>query len=99
MATDKQFIDEFLEGLFEARVYPMMGDYVLYCREKSVGCICDNHVFIKVTPVSKKMLEGFPMAPPYLGAKPRFVVDGVEKGFLQEVLFAVADGLLAPKKK
>ena len=99
MATDKNFINEFLEGLLEVRVYPMMGEYVLYCREKVVGSICDNRLFIKVTPVSQKLLNGFPTVPPYLGAKPCFLVETTDKAFLQDLLFAVADGLPARKKK
>ena len=99
MATDKNFINEFLDGLLEVRVYPMMGEYVLYCREKVVGSICDNRLFIKVTPVSQKLLNDFPMAPPYLGAKPCFLVETADKAFLQNLLFAVADGLPARKKK
>ncbi|MDE7158958.1 MAG: TfoX/Sxy family protein [Clostridiales bacterium] len=99
MATDKNFVNEFLDGLFEVRVYPMMGEYVLYCRDKVVGSICDNRLFIKVTPVSQKLLKDFPMEPPYLGAKPHFLVETTDKSFLQDLLFAVADGLPAPKKK
>ena len=47
MATDKQFVNGFLEGLLEVRVRPMMGEFVLYCREKSVGSICDTASIIK----------------------------------------------------
>jgi TfoX/Sxy family transcriptional regulator of competence genes len=99
MATEKKFIEEFLAGLFEVRVHPMMGEYVLYCRDKSVGCICENQVFVKITPQSKRYLEGAPEVPPYLGAKPRYLVENLDKSFLQELLLAVADGLSAPKKK
>ena len=33
MATSKEFIEKFLEGLelYGVRVYPMMGEYVVYC--------------------------------------------------------------------
>ncbi len=99
MATEKKFIEIFSEGLFDVRVYPMMGDYVLYCREKAVGCICDNRVFIKITPVSKQYLDGAPEIPPYAGAKPRYLVENPDKAFLQELLYAVADGLPAPKPR
>lgn len=99
MATDKAFLQELLAGLSDVRVYPMMGEYVLYCKEKSVGCVCDNTLFVKITPASKARLDGAPEVPPYLGAKPRYVVTSCEKPFLQELLEAVADGLPAPKKK
>ncbi len=99
MPTDKAFIDEFLFGLEEVRVYKMMGDYVLYCKEKAIGCICDNRIFVKITPASKRLLAGAEEAAPYVGAKPRFVVESRDKNFLRELFFAVADGLPALKKK
>lgn len=99
MASDKEFLQGFLLGLTDVRLYPMMGDYVLYCRERAVGCICDNTVFVKVTPASRKMLADAPMRPPYAGAKPRFVVTSCDKEFLQELFDAVASETPAPKKK
>lgn len=100
MATTKETALALVEGLREVRLYPMMGDYVLYCREKAVGCICDGKVFIKITPVSSLMLgENSPREIPYAGAQPRFVVNADDKAALQELLFAVADALPAPKKK
>ena len=99
MATERSFIEEFLLGLVDVRVHRMMGEYVLYCREKSVGCICDNRVYIKITPQSKRYLDGCAEVPPYLGAKPRYLVEKTDKEWMQEMLFAVADGLSAPKPK
>ena len=99
MATEKQFIEEFLEGLWEVRVRPMMGEYVLYCREKVVGYVCDDRLFVKITPASAEMLADAPKAPPYAGAKPYYLVESRDKAFLQRLLFAVADSLPAPRKK
>ena len=100
MATEKQVIEEFLEGLWEVRVHPMMGEYVVYCREKVVGSVCDNLLYVKITPSSERLLTplGTPRVPPYAGAKPCFQVTGAEKGFIQELLVAVADDI-PPKKK
>ena len=99
--TDKAFAESLVEGLWEVRLRPMMGEYVLYCREKVVGDICDNALFIKITPTSKKYLEplGTPIQPPYEGAKPYYRVETTDKHFLQELLFAVADALPLPKKR
>ncbi len=99
MATEKAFVEELVVGLQDVRVYPMMGEYVLYCKEKAIGCICDNKIYVKITPVSKSMLEGAPTEPPYQGAKERFVVLSREKEFLQELFTALADSLPAPKKR
>lgn len=99
MATRKETIENFLEGLFSVRVYPMMGEYVVYCMDKSVGCICDDNLFVKITPSSRKVLDGAPELPPYAGAKPRFLVQNTDKAFLQSLLLGVADDLPQPKKK
>ena len=101
MATSKEFIEHFLEGLelYGVRVYPMMGDYVVYCDDKTVGCICDDHLFVKITPASGKLLAGAPELPPYAGAKPRYLVENGDKEFLIKLLQEVAAGLPAPKKR
>ena len=99
MATDKNFLEELLKGLHDVRVHPMMGEYVLYCNEKSIGCICDNTLFVKITRESSAYLAGAPELPPYLGAKPRYVVESRNKAFLQELFEKTAEGLPAPKKK
>ena len=100
MATSKETALALVEGLREVRLYPMMGEYVLYCREKAVGCICNGKIFVKITPVSSALLgENAPQESPYDGAKPRYIVSADDKAALQELLFAVADGLPAPKKK
>ena len=46
MATEKERVMEILEGLSEVRAYPTMGDFVVYCRERAVGCICDGNLFV-----------------------------------------------------
>ncbi len=101
MATSKEFIEKFLEGLelYGIRVYPMMGEYVVYCNDKTVGCICDNRLFVKITPASGRFLTGAPELPPYAGAKPRYLVENTDKEFLIKLLKEVAAGLPAPKKR
>ena len=102
MATDKQVIEEFLEGLWEVRVHSMMGEYVVYCREKAVGSVCDNMLYVKITPASVSMLTplAVPRIPPYVGAKPCFQIQIAEmrKEFIQQLLIAVSNEIL-PKKK
>lgn len=99
MATDKQFAEEIIEGLWEVRIRPMMGEYVLYCREKVVGGIYDNRLLVKPVPEAEASLPNARYELPYIGAKPMLLVESYEKAFLQELLFAVADALPAPKKK
>ncbi|MDE6676374.1 MAG: TfoX/Sxy family protein [Clostridia bacterium] len=99
MATEKQFVQTLIDGLFEVRIRPMMGEYVLYCREKVVGGIYDNRLLIKPVPKAQEIMPNARYELPYVGAKPMLRVENYDKAFLQELLFAVADGLPAPKKK
>lgn len=74
MATSEStvgFILEQLNGLVDIRVRKMFGEYALYYRDKVVGLICDDTLFLKITDGGRQMLkdaykEGFP----YPGAKP-----------------------------
>lgn len=102
MATDQGYIEYFLEGLegADVRVRPMMGEYVVYCKDKVVGDVCDNKLFVKITPVSRSILGNAPELPPYEGAKPYFFVEDTDdKEFLRKLFSEVADGLPASKKK
>ena len=101
MATPREYIENFLEGLelFGVRVRPMMGDYVVYCNDKTVGSICDGRLFVKITPASRKLLEGAPALPPYEGARPSYLVEYGDKQFLAELLQAVAAELPNSKRK
>ena len=100
MATSREYIECFLEGLelFGVRVRPMMGDYVVYCNDKTVGCICDARLFVKITPASRKLLEGAPELPPYEGASPRYLVENGDKQFLADLLQTIA-AEVKPKRK
>ncbi len=101
MATSKEYINGFLQflELNGVRVYPMMGDYVVYCNDRAVGCVCDNRLFVKITPASRKLLAGAPELPPYAGAKPRYLVENDDKQFLAKLLQAVSADVPAPKKR
>ena len=100
MATPHDYIESFLEGLepYGVRVRPMMGDYVVYCNDRAVGCICDGRLFVKITPASRQMLDGALQLPPYEGAGLRYLVESGDKQFLAKLLQAVA-GEVAPKRK
>ena len=101
MATSKAYIENFLEGLESAgvRVRPMMGDYVVYCNDISVGCICDERLFVKMTPASDRLLEGAPALPPYEGAGLRYLVLNGDKEFLAKLLQAVSCEVPSKKRK
>lgn len=89
MATSKEFINNFLEKTegIPLRVRPMMGEYLLYYREKLLGDICDNKVLLKITPSSRQMLPDAEKMLPYVGAtNPMIYFENFEDIALFEVL-------------
>jgi len=77
----------------------MFGEYALYVDEKVVAFVCDNSVFLKPCVPTKALTEGFPVAPPYPGAKDYSVIDEFldEPHRLQQLLLVTASAL--PKSK
>lgn len=103
MATSKDFLDYILEQLSdlpEVRARSMMGEYLLYYRDKLVGDICDNRLLLKPVPAAVELLPGAPMEPPYAGAKPMLLVEDVDdRETLRAVLEAMWPQLPEPKKR
>lgn len=103
MSSSNGYLNYILEQLSEADEIShraMMGEYILYCREKVIGGIYDNRFLIKPTEHAKKMMPKAAYELPYEGAKEMLLVDNVEdKAFLAQLVNGVADELPAPKKK
>ena len=97
-----QYVLEQLSGLPVA-LRKMFGEYALYCDGKIVGLLCDDRLFLKITPVGTKLLgRRYAEGPPYPGAKPYALVDesfveDPEK--LRALARATADALPEPKPK
>ena len=100
MASSKEFVQSIVAlGGENCRVRPMMGEYVLYYREKVVGDICDDRLLVKVTPASVQSMSEPVYELPYPGAKPMLRVHRLEPTFLQELFENMYDELPAPKKR
>ncbi|MFR6055794.1 MAG: TfoX/Sxy family protein [Eubacteriales bacterium] len=52
----------------------MFGEYALYCGGKVFALVCDDALFVKITPSSEKLLFGAEKRPPYSRAKEMFAV-------------------------
>ena len=103
MASSKEYLDFILEQLSDLqdiRYRAMMGEYILYYRDKIFGGIYDDRLLLK--PVSA-LLQKLPEAVyelPYEGAKPMVLAQDVEnKAFLCSLVKAMYPELPAPKKK
>ena len=103
MATGKQFLEYVLEqlsGLDDVRVRPMMGEYLLYYRERYAAELCDNRLLVKPVPSARALLPDAALEPPYEGAQPMLAVDCLEdRAKLEQLFNAIWDELPPPKPK
>ena len=102
MATSKDYLEYMtgqLEGL-EVRFRPMMGEYLVYFREKLIGGFYDNALAVKDVPAARALMPGVTPQPPYEGAKGALFVERVDdREFLAELFEAMYPELPVPKPK
>ena len=103
MASSKEYLAYILEqlsGLEDIRYRAMMGEYILYYREKVVGGVYDDRFLIKnVTAARESMLDAS-LERPYEGAKEMLLVENIEdREFLTDLLNSIDDELPTPKPK
>ena len=95
MASTKEYLEYVLEQLSEVdglRYRPMMGEYLIYCRNRLVGGVYDDRLLVKPTKSALALLPDAPREEPYLGGRPMLLVTEMEnKRLLQELLEAMAD--------
>ena len=78
MASHQDFVDYVAEQLREAGAIcsrKMFGEYGLYCDGIFFAVICDDQLFVKVTPAGEAAFPQLPKASPYEGAKDYIWVD------------------------
>lgn len=95
--------EERLEGILamlsplEITSRMMMGEYLLYVDGTHFGDVCDDRLMLKITPASESGLPDSPREPPYPGASPMIVADGVPTDVLIDTIRAMIPEL--PRKK
>ena len=103
MASSKEYLAYILEQLSELediRYRAMMGEYILYYREKVVGGIYDDRFLIKNVKSARERMLDASLERPYEGAKEMLLVENVEdKEFLTRLFKAIYDELPSPKPK
>ena len=103
MASSKEFLNFILEqlsGLDEIFYRPMMGEYIIYYRDKIVGGIYDDRLLVKKTKSARALMPAAVCSLPYDGAKEMLLVEEVDdKDFLAELFEAMYDDLPLPKKR
>ncbi len=102
MATSKGYLEYVLEqlsGLPEISHRAMMGEYVLYYRDKVIGGIYDDRLLLKPTKAAETMLPDAERDIPYDGAKEMLLVDVDDRELLTKLIEAMYSELPAPRKR
>ena len=103
MASSKEYLDYVLEqlsGADEITYRAMMGEYIIYYRQKVIGGIYDDRFLVKNIKSARDMMPDADLELPYEGAKKMLLVDDIEnKDFLKKLMDAMYEELPAPKKK
>lgn len=106
MATDKdfiQFLEEKISHIPGTRTRAMFGEYAYYCENVVVGLVCDNTVYIKVTPNTEKLIgSAAEKGPPYPGAKDQYILDErtlEDQALVKKLLTGCAEDVIASKAK
>ena len=103
MASSKVYLDfvlEQLSGLEEITYRAMMGEYIIYYRDKIVGGIYDDRLLVKPVKSAVSLMPTASYELSYEGAKEMLLVDNVDsKNFLTKLFDAMYEELPAPKKR
>ena len=103
MASSKEYLSfvlDQLSGLDGVSYREMMGEYILYLRERIVGGIYDDRLLVKPVRAALERMPDAVREQPYPGAKEMLLVDSVDDRDALCALFeAMFDELPAPKKK
>lgn len=103
MASSKEyvaFVLEQLSGLEQVASRAMMGEYIIYYKEKIVGGIYDDRFLVKPVESAILLMPDAPWQQPYQGAKEMLLVENIDdRQFLEDLLNAMYDELPVPKKK
>ncbi len=81
VSSSKEYVEYVLEQLSDAGEVSsraMMGEYVVYFRDKVIGGIYDDRFLVKPTPAAVSLLAGAEYQIPYEGAKEMLLVDAIE---------------------
>ena len=103
LASSKEYLEYVLEQLsdLDGITYrAMMGEYIIYYREKIIGGIYDDRFLVKPVKSAIEMMPDASMELPYDGAKEMILVDKLDdREFLAKLIKSMHDELPAPKRR
>lgn len=94
-----RFVEEQLDHLEDIRTRSMMGEYLVYYRDKYVAGIHDDTFLVKATDSARRMFPDGPFVIPYEGAKEMLEADIEDREAMKELLNAVWEDVPMPKPK
>ncbi|MDE5582683.1 MAG: TfoX/Sxy family protein [Ruminococcus sp.] len=102
MPSSKEYLSFVLEQLSlleNISCRAMMGEYIIYYKNKIIGGIYDNRFLVKITKSSAEMLPEAVHQIPYEKAKEMLLVDRIDdREFLADLFNAIYDELPNRKK-
>ncbi len=103
MASSKDYLNFILEQLSDLNdisYRSMMGEYILYYRDKIIGGIYDDRLLVKPVKSAVEYIQNPLYELPYDGAKEMILVENVDsKNYLAGLFNAMYDDLPARKSK
>jgi DNA transformation protein and related proteins len=96
-----EYVCDQMSGAGRVTSRKMFGEYAVYCGGKVVALVCDDQLFVKPTPGGRSFIGEPVEAPPYLGAKPAFLIEDRldDREWLSGLITVTARELPAPKPK
>lgn len=103
MPSSKEYLEYVLDQLSDIEGVSsraMMGEYIIYYRDKVLGGIYDDRFLVKPTESALAMMPDAPWQLPYEGAKEMLLVEAIENSaFMADLLEAMYPELPAPKPR
>lgn len=103
MASSKEYMNyimEQLSGLEGVRSRAMMGEYIVYYKDRIAGGIYDDRLLIKPVQAALDYMPQAVWELPYEGAKEMLLADNIDdREWLTGLFDAIYDQLPEPKKK
>lgn len=105
MSTHKEFAEYILKNLHPSEKFKtraMFGEYALYANNKVVALICDDMLYIKITPESSELEAVCEKDTPYKGAKLHYAIEEDQISHIEglsSILLDIAKNREAPTPK
>lgn len=91
--TYLEFVLEQLSQLDDISYRYMMGEYIIYYKDKVVGGVYDDRFLLKATPSIKEILKDTPLDVPYSNGSLMYLVDVEDRALLKKVIPLIYDDL------